>query len=743
MSKILRVFVASPDDVLDARVAVEEVADELNDTWGPKTNLFFQVLNWRKHITPYLALPPQPTLYKQLPVESWDIFVGILWSRLGTPTSTINRETGEPFRSGTEEEFNFARQCNLNLGKPKILLYKCTKAVAPNIDLGQLQLVQSFFQQFEEQGPYYGLYDTYTDLDEYRKKVRRHLTDILLDLYLQYNDKNERAASAALAVSSTLPLPSNGKSSPELHSTIERYNTYLDNLGIMRSYEIEELLWQDVRTYLSEFKDGGYEIANERSEWLRRHGLFTTAEDHFKEMLKRFQTKEIEIRKSLGFSLLRQGKINEAISIFTQGHSMIAKNEHAQLADFENLLGQANRLAGNWDTAYQHYTLAVRAFTLAKDISGLAGAHMNRSFLYLMQGMQQAAIEECTLALELLNSSFSADVYTQRRHRYAQMNLGTAYQYAGDYESAAQQYFLCLEMARQAKDQEVLCYVLQQAGRNDLLWGKKLRQDSQKLAQSCIHQLHAWQYLTQALEIAENAKWQPAIAETFTLLGKVYEEIFFLKRSYEISAPAKSNARSALALLQAKIDSTQLSAELGSKDIFLVKGEFAKLNWLEKSARLYELSLLVANQINDSDKAVESLLALANVLFQLQNHDGISIVASQTENLKSYNLRGEFFTAVSRILRADLDFEQNKYDSALDAYSHAYAIMAKQKGYTFYLLTDRLEHLAQKIRKLAIEIRLRWCDVLEENWLEQSISTVRPEMLRLIEDIRFDTVMNS
>lgn len=740
MSKVLRVFVASPDDVLDARVAIEEVADELNDTWGPKTDLFFQVLDWRKHVTPYLALSPQTTLYKQLPVESWDVFVGILWSRLGTPTGNLNHGTGQPYRSGTEEEFDLARQCNISLGRPKLLFYKCTKAVAPDINLTQLQLVQSFFQQFGEQGAYFGLYDMYSHLDEFRKKVRRHLTDVLLDLYLHLHEKSAAEKPAA----NSIPPPTLIRSSnADLNSKLERYNTYLDSIGNIHSYEIEALLWQDVQSYLGEFKDGGYDIANERSEWLRRNGLFATAESHYKEMLQRFQTKEIETRKSLGFTLLRQGKINEAITTFNQGRSMIAIDAHTQLADFENLLGQANQLAGNWDAAYQHYTFAVRSFTLAKNISGLAGAYMNRSFLYLMQGMPQATIEECTLALELLNSLFSTELHTQRRYRYAQMNLGTAYQYAGDHANASRQYLFCLEMARQAKDQEVLCYTLQQAGRNNLLWGKKLRNDAHDLAQSCLYQLQAWQYLIEAREIAENAKWQPAIAETLTLLGKVYEEIFFLIKSHELSAPTKSNADNALSLLQAKITAVPLSVEFERKDMFLIQGEFTNLTWLEKSARLYEFSLYVANQISDSDKAIENLLALANVLLQLQNYQGVSVVANQTEHLSSYEPRGEFFAAVSRILQADLDFEQSKYDLALDAYSHGYVIMAKQKGYAFYLLTDRLEQLAQKIRKLASEIRLHWCDVLEQSWLEQSISSVRPEMLRLIQDIRFNTVMES
>jgi hypothetical protein len=177
----IRVFVASPSDVLNARNVLEEVVNVLNDIWGPRYGLTLQLLDWRKHVTPYLGKAPEPTILQQLSVDTWDLFVGIMWSRLGTPTGSINPDTGESYKSGTEEEFTLAYKCSQQRGAPKILFYRCMAPIRPDVDPDQLKLVQMFFKQFEQRGQYFGLYADYRTMDEFRRQVFRHLTNALLD----------------------------------------------------------------------------------------------------------------------------------------------------------------------------------------------------------------------------------------------------------------------------------------------------------------------------------------------------------------------------------------------------------------------------------------------------------------------------------------------------------------------------------------------------------------------------------
>lgn len=178
-ANVLRVFVASPNDVLDARKVLEEVIDDLNFSWSKRSGLLLELLDWRTHVTPYLDKPPQTALIDQLPVETWDLFIGILWSRFGTPIYETNPDTGQKYQSGTEHEFNLAYKCYKSRGQPKILFYRCTKPISPDSDLEQPKLVQEFFKQFQVDGQNHGLYASYENLDEFRRNLLRHLTDAL------------------------------------------------------------------------------------------------------------------------------------------------------------------------------------------------------------------------------------------------------------------------------------------------------------------------------------------------------------------------------------------------------------------------------------------------------------------------------------------------------------------------------------------------------------------------------------
>ena len=90
----LRIFVASPGDVAEERRRLKKVVDELNqpNDLADQLGLTLQLLDWRQ-VVPDLGRP-EGIILKQLPVENWDIFVGMLWLRFGTPTGAMDPETG-------------------------------------------------------------------------------------------------------------------------------------------------------------------------------------------------------------------------------------------------------------------------------------------------------------------------------------------------------------------------------------------------------------------------------------------------------------------------------------------------------------------------------------------------------------------------------------------------------------------------------------------------------------------------
>jgi len=177
---VLRLFLSSPGDVADARQSVQDIVQELNNTWAVHQNIMLQVLDWKTNVIPWHGERPQEEILKQLNPEMWDVFLGIVWARFGTPTGALDPSTGKPYLSGTEEEFRTAYRYQRNTGKPRMLLYRCVAPVAPDtLDCDQLKLVQEFFKQFEYGGSLFGLYSKYTSVAHLSGLVRQHLNQLL------------------------------------------------------------------------------------------------------------------------------------------------------------------------------------------------------------------------------------------------------------------------------------------------------------------------------------------------------------------------------------------------------------------------------------------------------------------------------------------------------------------------------------------------------------------------------------
>lgn len=176
----LRVFVSSPGDVLDERGRLRSVVDELNRTMAERLGLTIDLMDWRTHVAPCMGRPQQVIL-DQLPLEKWDIFIGILWARFGTPPGGIHPRTGEPFLSGTEEEFTLAYRAWKEVGRPQILFYRCQRSIPTSADPAQLKRVQDFFTEFEASGTSPGLYQHYETAQDFERRVREDLTRLLFD----------------------------------------------------------------------------------------------------------------------------------------------------------------------------------------------------------------------------------------------------------------------------------------------------------------------------------------------------------------------------------------------------------------------------------------------------------------------------------------------------------------------------------------------------------------------------------
>jgi hypothetical protein len=164
----LRIFAASPGDVTEERIRLKEVVDELNVMLAHE-NLVLELVRWETHTWPGFGADAQAVINSQL--EPYDIFLGIMWGRLGTPTGRS--------LSGTVEEFEQAYDLWRTHGRPMIMFYFNT-AAPQSKDIEQVRAVAAFREILEtKKGSFYW---RYTGADEFERDVRLHLYQQVLAL---------------------------------------------------------------------------------------------------------------------------------------------------------------------------------------------------------------------------------------------------------------------------------------------------------------------------------------------------------------------------------------------------------------------------------------------------------------------------------------------------------------------------------------------------------------------------------
>lgn len=159
----LRIFVAGPGDVDDERRQLEDVVEELNKTWADTLHVRLDLLTWRDHAVPGVGRDAQDVVNRSMP-QDYDIFIGIMWSRFGSPTQRAG--------SGTEEEFNRALiRARTAPGSVHLMMYfKDDPVPMSAIDPEQVARIVAFRKHLEEEGV---LYWTFTS--PFEATVRVHL----------------------------------------------------------------------------------------------------------------------------------------------------------------------------------------------------------------------------------------------------------------------------------------------------------------------------------------------------------------------------------------------------------------------------------------------------------------------------------------------------------------------------------------------------------------------------------------
>jgi hypothetical protein len=165
----ITVFIASPGDVEDERRLVFEAVQDLNDAFAGAANFILESKGWERTSWPGFGVDAQDVINREL--GEYDIFVGMFWNRLGTPTARAE--------SGAVEEFRIAyERCTQNR-RPLLMLYFRTSAAnfLTVDEVDQKKKLLQFKRTLNELG---ALFFEYESLDQFRCFITRYLTKELI-----------------------------------------------------------------------------------------------------------------------------------------------------------------------------------------------------------------------------------------------------------------------------------------------------------------------------------------------------------------------------------------------------------------------------------------------------------------------------------------------------------------------------------------------------------------------------------
>jgi hypothetical protein len=161
------------------------VIRELNVTWSKELGLRLDLLRWESNAFPAFGTDAQDVINEQVGDE-YDLFIGIMWCRFGTPT--------ERAASGTIEEFRRAKQRFDEVPDDlQLMIYFEDEPVPPSsLDVVQLQQVNDFRQLLGTEG---ALYWKFTTTDSFESYIRMHLS-----MVIQKWQKNNNSAKSLITV---------------------------------------------------------------------------------------------------------------------------------------------------------------------------------------------------------------------------------------------------------------------------------------------------------------------------------------------------------------------------------------------------------------------------------------------------------------------------------------------------------------------------------------------------------------
>lgn len=204
----LKIFLASPGDVDTERRHVAKVVEEINRTVAAALGVVLEVIS-SKNAFPGYGKDGQAILNEQIgDMKEYELFIGIMWNRIGTPTPRA--------KSGTVEEFTRAVRALTRRKKPEVWFYfrQAAAHLTTKEELKQKEEVLDFRAKFRTNG----LFRDYKGPAEFRDQLREHLV-------LWLNQRSGKVSKPRSAGTKQDTATARTKTKPEVATASDRKKT--------------------------------------------------------------------------------------------------------------------------------------------------------------------------------------------------------------------------------------------------------------------------------------------------------------------------------------------------------------------------------------------------------------------------------------------------------------------------------------------------------------------------------------
>lgn len=242
---VVRLFLASPGDLAAERTLVKALVDEVNHLWGGESGVAMQLIRWEHDVRPGIAEDAQAVVNRQIP-DDYDVLIGLLSGRFGTPT--------QRYSSGTQEEFERAITRFNETGSPEVMVYFKNALVRPSdIDVVQMAQVQDFKRSLADRGV---LSKSFDDERGFENTLRADLASLMKQF-----GKRRRPET-----------PGGGVGTPTLTQAMPREST--DDLGYFDHLETYTARMSDMTAAMEKISAATVRIGEQMSataEEMREH----------------------------------------------------------------------------------------------------------------------------------------------------------------------------------------------------------------------------------------------------------------------------------------------------------------------------------------------------------------------------------------------------------------------------------------------------------------------------------------